>query len=161
MIFPNAHFLPFLSPVVGWPMKATPGTWSRCTYAAHRALWSGSTRPEPSSSTCGPTPCRPPPPASPSASNPPRTPQGQTSTWTATASCGCCCANKTRRRARCTASASERGRSSSRPSRIRTSAEGLRPSSTSWSATGWERRHSHLVVRRILMLLPYCSSCGF
>lgn len=123
--------------------------WSRCTCVAPRALWSGSIPRGPSLLTSDPTWSPQPPPASPSASNPLQTPEAPTFSWTVTASCGCCCVKRTKLWARCSASVSARGRSSSKPSRTWTSAAGSRRSSMSCSATGWDRTHTHWVVRWI------------
>lgn len=131
--------------------------WNRCTCVAPKALWSGSIPRGPSSSTSDPTPSPQQPHASLSVSNPPQIPVAPTSTWTEMESCGYCCMKRTRLRARCTASAFRRGRSSSRLSRTWTSAAGSQRSSTSWSATGWDQRRIHWVVRysSVLMCLQY------
>lgn len=138
----------FLYPAV-WPMKATPGMWSRCTYVAPKALWSGFIPQGPSSSTSDPTWSLPPPFGSLSALNPPPSPAAPTSTWTATASWGYCCLSRTRLRARCTASAFRKGPSLLRLSPTWTSVGGLRRSSTSWSATGTRRGRTCSLVRCI------------
>lgn len=118
-------------PLVVWPTKATPGMWSRCTYAALKGTWSGSIPRGPSSSTSDLTRSLLLPPASLSALNPPQTPVAPTSTWTVMASCGCCCLSRTRLGARSTALVSRKGRSSSRPSRTWISAGGSQRFSTS------------------------------
>lgn len=118
-------------PLVVWPMKAMPGMWSRCTYVALKATWSGSIPRGPSSSTSDLTRSLLLPPVSLSALNLPQTPVAPTSTWTVMASCGYCCVSRTRLGARSTALVSRKVRSSLRPSRTWISAGGSRRSSTS------------------------------